>query len=241
MNWKNSFHDILMLSFGQAFTVDEAYRVLHEMREDRLFAIASAFAESKRAQAKVVAARQSLSQTNVHTPKSMRRRSEAFLIETQARTLIAQPCLDMARAELAFIESCIKHVADNNLRIYKNFVEGCQLIQPMESAYELTWALALGGDATVLRNSLVHPHSDHIHSTLGALQDVERTELATVISHSLGQRFGLRSSDLSITVNTQQLISDNLYLLEAYTSSSENALEKLNGVGDEIQRIGSGS
>lgn len=243
MNWKNSFHDILMLSFGQSFLIDEAYRILHEMAEDRMFSIASAYAESKRAQAKIISAKHSIAQGPNLTPKSMRRRSEAFILETKARTLIAQPCLDMAKAELTFIQRMIQYVDDNKLRLHDNLVVANQVIQPMESAFELVWSLAVDPSGSAFRNATVHPYSKAIFSVADGLNNDDRSTLAHQIARRLAQEFDIDAKHLSITVNTMQIHmveQASKELLADYRDSHVSAMLKLTEVSGDVRRIEEG-
>ena len=146
MNWKESIHSIYMKSVAQPLTVVEACRLLFEMKEDRKFSIISAMAESKRAQAKVVGAKRSID--NPEDLQEFHLRAQSYLIETSARSMLAQTCLDMARIELAYIEYLL-----DTLTAQSEFdvgVTAWQLVQEVESAYELVWAALttpLQGDA----------------------------------------------------------------------------------------------
>lgn len=227
MNWKHSYHEILILTLGQSFTIDEAYRLLNEQREDRLFSIASAKAESKRAQAKVIDAEVTVRDYNDRKEsKSNLRRAEASILETSARFLIAQPCLDMARAELAFIEALIDYIDSNNLRIHQNFAVGCQLVQPMELAFEYIWSLLYDGSSSgLMRNIYAHPDHEkilRIASDEALLKHGGASRKA--ISERLAAEYQLPVHQLAVTVNTTQLLQEANARLGTYAASLGTSL-----------------
>lgn len=202
MNWKGSYHTLYMQSFGQALTLVETHRVLSEMREDRLFSIASAMAESKRAQAKYVSAMATLNADN--QPKSFIRRSEAFVIETKARTLIAQPCLDMARMELGFINHCLDKVVE--FLGFAPTVIQWQEYQSYETAYELAINMALHSgppNPDVLRNLFSHEYCDEITAVMLSFraQYTEGDNIRTLIQGLLKTNIkDLSKSDLTTSL-----------------------------------------
>lgn len=239
MNWKTSLHEIYMLSFGQALTMDEAFRSLLEMKEDRMFSIASAHAESKRAQAKVIGAKQSLATDG--TPKALRRRSEAFLLETNARFMIAQPCLDMARVELGFINRLLAYIEANDLLIWPNYLEGFQLVQEVESAYELVWSLLLEPNAAVVRNYLCHPLKNTIKAARDCVTQETMHDARTLIAESFSRELRLDPTKLTISVNSPSMFIDAELkaTLPAYSASFKLGTEKLRVALDEYQNADS--
>ena len=207
MNWKHSFYEIYAMTFGQAFTIDEAHRLLSEQREDRLFSIASAFAESKRAQAKVIDAKVSIRDFAANPPvetKANARRAEASILETEARFIIARPCLDMAKAELQFIEALLAHIDNNNLRIYSDTTIGYQLVQEMEIGFDYLWQLIYDGpSSSLMRNIFAHPRADSIVASVpspGALPSRK------AVSDCIAEIYKLQPSQLAITVNVFEQI-----------------------------------
>lgn len=137
MHWKHSQHQLVHVILANCHTVDEAYRVLCELEEDRLFSIESSLAESKRAQSKVIAAKLVLKDSD--ESKSNKILSECFIDETLARNKLAQPCLDEARRELAFI----REIKDK-LEPYRKYIElpdhqAHQACQSEEYMYDLFW------------------------------------------------------------------------------------------------------
>lgn len=93
------------------FTWTEFARVLHELREDRRFAIASGFTESYRSQSRQVQSRKTLDSTTENETTKLR--AKATLLEDGARHLIAQPSLEAARVELHLIETLLTAVMAN--------------------------------------------------------------------------------------------------------------------------------
>ncbi len=166
MNWKDSLYGIYMKSYRQAFTKSEVSRLLCEMKEDRLFSIESALAESKRAQAKVAGAKQQLEQKK--SAHEFTLRAESYIMETRSRTIIAQTCLDMARIELAFIDHLLVDLPVS--------VVQWQAVQEYETAYELVWAIVTGGGTPdVMRTAACHTKSRIISRTVGELACEDNT------------------------------------------------------------------
>lgn len=231
MNWKHSFYELYAMTFGQAFTIDEAHRLLSEQREDRLFSIASAGAESKRAQAKVIDAKMSINDYNAIPPresKSNFRRSEAFLLETEARFIIARPCLDMARAELSFLESLLAYIEDNQLRIHPRPEVGYQYVQEMEIAFDLVWQLAYDGvNSALMRNVFAHPRGEALVEI--AQQWKEALPSRKAVSDSLAKLYDLHPQQLAITVNVFEKLKTAIQsdALAAYQVSSQKSMIRL--------------
>lgn len=147
MHWKHSRYQILYQILSNCHTVDEAYRILCELEEDRQFSIDSTLAESKRAQAKVIS-NKSILDTEKHSAingsllfetKGNKLQAEAFILEAEARRPVAQACLDECRRELSFIRA-VKN-AINPFRKYIDYVdyEAHQLCQAEEYYYDLLW------------------------------------------------------------------------------------------------------
>lgn len=231
MNWKHSFYQLHAITFGQAFTVDEAYRLLCEQREDRQFSIASAFAETKRAKAKVIDAKRNVDE-NRNTPahKSHLRRSEAAILETEARFIIAQPCLDMARAELAFIESLIAYIDNKGLRLHEDPVFGAQAVQPLEYAYDLLWTLIHDGSSgDVMRNVWANPYAIELLDTYGELTQPPPNAFIqrAVIAEKLAKRLRIEYRHLAVSVKHMQYDNPAILGLGAYAAAHIASVEKL--------------
>lgn len=82
--------------------------MLMELRQDRDFAIKSSIAESKRSEAKVLAAKKTLDA--VGETISGKLRALCDIEEQDARMAIAQPCYDAAQHELSFIDYLIEQI-----------------------------------------------------------------------------------------------------------------------------------
>ena len=139
MHWKHSRYQILHVILANCHTYDEAYRVLRELEEDREFSIKLALVESKRAQSKVIAAKEILKDTQLPPTEFEKLRAQADIDETDARRTVAQDCLDVARDELNFIRTLIAKV--NPLRTWRDYSdsEAHQYCQPLEWRLDLMW------------------------------------------------------------------------------------------------------
>lgn len=136
MHWKHSRFEIAFIILGNCHTYDEAYRVLSELSEDRQFAIDSSLAESKRAQSKVVSAKTILN--DPHESRSGKLLAECNIDEQAARKIIAQPCLDEARRELAFIRKLMERLEPLRMFRCANHI-AFQALQPLEWKLDLHW------------------------------------------------------------------------------------------------------
>lgn len=239
MNWKHSLYEIYAVSFGQSFVVDEAYRILHELREDRQFAIASAFAEQKRAQAKVINAKATIRDFDQRKDSQANKlQAEAFVLETDARFLIAQPCLDMARVELSFINSLIDHIDQADIRMFKDRSQGDQLVQPLEYAFEYAWSLIYdGSNSALMRNIYAHPKADAILETVAEVTHVEPGQQPHAISRSrlssvLASKLNVDSRHLAITVNAYEQIAAEITspALVTFAASSAKSTQRLHAL-----------
>lgn len=133
MNWKNSNFQIFYHVLGNCHTMVEGLRVMYELRQDRLFSIKSSLAESKRSEAKVLAAKKII-EDKAETP-AQKLTSLCNIEEQDARSEIAQPCYDAARHELAFIEYLIG-VLEKNIP-YHVGQTAFQQVQALENAYDI--------------------------------------------------------------------------------------------------------
>lgn len=244
MNWKHSFYQIYAITFGQSFTIDEAYRLLHELKEDRLFAIASAFAETSRAKAKVVDAK-TVIEDFAAIPKGLKaqkHRSDAALLETEARFIIAQPCLDMARAELAFIENCISQIDENQTiqRMFTDFATGSQMVQSLEYAYDYTWSLIYEGPhSELMKNIYINPYAQAILSVAGECkrEDLPSREL---VANKLAAPLKVPSECLAVSVKVQNdMLSTDTNIMLTYQASHVKSMIDLRKKADEqLSRTG---
>lgn len=230
MNWKHSFYQIYAITFGQSFTIDEAYRLLKEQHEDRLFSIASAFAETHRAKAKIIDAKASLREfKDTKGIKAHERRSEAAILETEARFIIAQPCLDMARAELAFIENCILFIDAKSAcrRVYDDFAIGSQLIQPLEYAYDYTWSLIYEGPhSELMKNIWINPYAQDIINTA---KDFKREDCPSreQVAINLAKRLNIEETCLAVSVKIDHGLMSARSALAHYQNAHQVSIAKL--------------
>jgi len=166
MNWKNSDFQIFYHIVGNCHTGVEALRVLHELKQDRSFAIKSSLAEAKRSEAKVLAARRILGDEKESTSQKMR--SLCDVEEQDARMEIAQPCYTAALHELSFIEYLIDKLGKiTGLGSQPSPLE-FQKIQPIENAYDIVLrahtSIALYGSpsAEIINESRNSPYRVHV-------------------------------------------------------------------------------
>lgn len=236
MNWKHSLYQIYAITVGQSFTIDEAYRLLNEQREDRLFSISSAFAETYRAKAKVIDAKRSIKEyENTKGFAAQKRRSQAAILETEARFILAQPCLDMARVELAFIEQLIQYIDDNCVRLHSEFAYGSQAVQPFEYAFEYLWSLIYEGPhSELMKNIWVNPFAQQIIDTAGLFANSDlKAKSKDAVATALAQALSIPSESLSITVNIQLQLESAHKLLLTYASAHDSSMLSLQEKADE--------
>lgn len=172
MNWKHSFIEIFSITVGQSFLVDEAYRLLLEAREDRLFSIASSEVEQTRAKANLVDNKHTIELFNKKSPlagtKADVRRSEANIKELHLRTALTRPCYSMARAELEFIERLLEYIKPNLKFPEENFF---QEVQVYEYAFEYALSLLTQHhNLELIRNVECHPLCNKIWNVFDSIQ-----------------------------------------------------------------------
>lgn len=185
MNWKHSLYEIYALSFGQSYTILEAHRILSELKQDRLFSIATVKAEALRSQGKIVDNKAlvreyeesqhtgSLLNVNSNASKANYRRSLAAIKETDARYAITIPTLEMAKLEISFIELGLKHIETalsdvlDSLGV-NSIAEGYQYVQPIEYAVQYVDAAYLQSAQyfDLVRNIRINPYADVITSSI---------------------------------------------------------------------------
>lgn len=237
MNWKHSLYEICATTFGQAFTLDEAIRLLYEHREDRLFSIASAFAESKRAEAKSVNSKAVIQ--DFHESRDTKGnflQAEAFRLETRARFIIAQPCLDMARVELEFIDLLLSKFTHD--RTPGESALAFQQVQPYEFAFDYLWSMLYdGANSDLMRNVYANPYHKEILTVYNGAQSSEKTaDLSrSSVSQSLAELLNLSTGQLAVSVNIEEqlALAASLESLQKYADSSAVAFQKLQGVSHD--------
>lgn len=233
MNWKHSCYELYALSIGQAFTMDEAHRILSELKEDRQIAIASALAENKRAQAKVIDSRVVLEDYKSGAEsKSNLRRSEAFLLENMARHQIAQPCFDMAHVELAFINKMLTLIEPHC--IYEDHAVGYQMVQATEMAFEYVLMAAFNAmSVDSWRNLNANPHKETI---LRFIDDLPKSK--DVHKLSLAFADALNISNKYIAQYHLSAIHDEVFSIEFITPTLGKYIESTELSASQLKRLG---
>jgi len=224
MNWKNSNFQIFHHILGNCHTVVEGLRVLYELRQDRLFAIKSSVAESKRSESKVLAARVVLEDANETKPQRLL--SVANIEEQNARMEIAQPCFDAAKQELAFILYLIERLElETGGPI--TAIE-FQKIQPVENALDLVVRahtdLMISGmpSGELLNEARNSPYAYHVFFSINNLVALNRKCVGE--NNPLSFAALTKSEIFSNAGITQQL--DGIKLLDLKTIQQPD-LEKL--------------
>jgi hypothetical protein len=172
MNWKHSLYDIYCLSFGQSYTYSEAHRILSELKQDRLFSLATVRAEGKRSQGKILDHKNQLNdlakKSELSNPeRADQRRSEAAVLETDARYAITRPSIKMCLLELSFIDKCLSFI-DPSMLLHPTPAVAYQIAQPLEYAMQYIDSTMLR-DVQVFdleRNIRINPYRDSITSAL---------------------------------------------------------------------------
>lgn len=136
MHWLHSIDQLIFHVGSNCHTTDEYYRVLHELLEDRQFAVVSAFAESKRNEGAIFQSAEVVKDKNEN--KNARLRAEATLVQTKSRTLIATPALDAARLEIWAILQLIELVEPLRNK-QEPLPLANQTIQYAENILDLAW------------------------------------------------------------------------------------------------------
>lgn len=153
MHWRNSSFQVAYFLVGKCHTADEAYRVLHELREERQMALDNAKASSLRTQARQMRAQRIIDDAEDVVAVL---EAQADLLEIDAFAKNSQDCIDEAQRELSFIDVMLERI--NPHRKFKHLPdhEAHQACQQEEWKYELAWRaenfLASGG----------HIPSDHL-------------------------------------------------------------------------------
>lgn len=137
MHWMHSIDQLVFHIGSVCHTTDEYYRVLSELLEDRMFAIVSAFSESKRSESGIVLS--NLTLKDREETLSNKLRAEATLIQNESRAVIAQPALDAARLEVWAIQQLISAIQP--LRNFPDLPDPVahQKIQYYENILDLAW------------------------------------------------------------------------------------------------------
>ena len=136
MHWLHSVDQLIFHVGSTSHTTDEYYRVLHELLEDRQFAVVSAHAESKRCEGANVL--DDLIAKDSKEKLNHRLKAEANLLQNKSRSIIATPALDAARLEIWAIQCLIELVEP-----FRNFRDPLPLAnqktQHYENILDLAW------------------------------------------------------------------------------------------------------
>jgi HPt (histidine-containing phosphotransfer) domain-containing protein len=192
MNWKHSNHQIAFIVLGNCHTTDEAYRVLCELEEDRVFALESSLAENKRAEAKLELAKTIKNDSTSGSVEVLR--SEADELETAARKKLASPCFEAAEAELSYIRTLKERI--HLKRKYKHLpdTDAHQICQHEEWVLDVIWkafnSILSSGFIPVDLHTLVSssPHVNELRRIFDSMsQDIRSVEpkLLTLSKHEL--------------------------------------------------------
>jgi hypothetical protein len=234
MHWKHSRYQVVYQILGNCHTIDEAYRILCELEEDREFSINISKAESERSQAKIIG-NKAILDTEKHSAinnslmfetEGNKHLANAFIQETIARTPIAQACLDECRRELSFIRDLKRLI--NPYRKYKDYLEheAHQLCQAEEYYYDLLWKAynymcamqGLTADHWMLIK--MHPSSGTLVDRVGWLSEKLR--------HNPLEFYALTKSQVfSKDISKNLLIISNLKVSETGTLSYEHNVSRI--------------
>ncbi|EMI5828647.1 TPA: hypothetical protein ACP7Q5_004919 [Escherichia coli] len=151
-NRQNHDFQIAFFLVGSCQTADAAYGLLHDLRQDREAALASARASEKRILAKVMRAEAALQNAD---NEADRLDAEAELDEIAAMREINESNVRAAEDEVAFIHECIKRIEP--YRKYKDMDDR----QAFEAAQQEEWKLTLMRRAEnylLSQGSIPHDH-----------------------------------------------------------------------------------
>lgn len=202
MHWRNSNFQKLFFIICAKHTVDDAYRVALELREERQLAVDVAIANRK----KTLAKRKRLERI-INNPDSDELdviEAEADLEEMDAHQKNGQACFDEAVREIEFLNKAIDVMEPHRKYAHLPSHEAFQLAQTEEWARELLFRaenslLTIGSiDTENLKNIRLHPQgttrllpairelSQLIQSgNAHLLKDRQHSEVNTVLEHTM--------------------------------------------------------
>lgn len=135
--WKNSNFQIKHFIVGTCHTVDEAYRQLYQLWEDRDVAIRNAESSALRAKAKLLKAQQVLDSST--TDEIAKLEAEADIVEFNAFKDQSVSVLKQAIAERDYIKSLMDEVEPHRKYSHLSLEEAFQATQEEEWFEELKW------------------------------------------------------------------------------------------------------
>ena len=150
MHWRNSNVQILYIIVGKTHTPDEAYRVLLELREERITALNSARASSLRDEAKRLLAIRRIKHSGSTTPATglfasdtdlhaQLLNAEADIAELDSFKAQGQACIDQAAREVEFIGHLIARLEPHRQYRHLELHAAHQACQLEEWRWELVW------------------------------------------------------------------------------------------------------
>jgi len=183
MHWLHSVDQIIYSVGGACYTKLEFIRVLHELAEDRRFALASSVAEGTRSHSKTVLSREI--HKDPDESETNRVRARADLLENVARTTIAEPAWYAGRVELFAIERILDRVKENIDYSVADF----QKVQRHESNIAAIWQATLEqktyGNVTVETASRLHVRN-LVSIFNAAVNDASRYTVGTLYFDAVG-------------------------------------------------------
>lgn len=218
---------------GACFTYTEFARVLHEMLEDRKFAISSGCAESYRSEGRRVASNVALK--NSGETETMKLRATATLLEDSSRHLIALPSLHAAKVELHLIENLLTRVMQ---KVDDDIPYAFHACQKNENTLNLLWrgfvetltyrSISADTLSELMARGLDTPDYNDLKNRAQFLEKFNTSRYVSLAPSDLDDLYGCALADLQ----------DSPALLEyknALTLGSTNA--PVLGIGNDSTRI----
>jgi hypothetical protein len=149
MHWRNSNAQILYFIVGKAHTTDEAYRLLMELREERVISLALARANGLKNDAARLRAGAVVQRSKQTLGAAISTDEQRYLVQADlldARATVAEldayadqtkPCIDAAEQELLFIDQLVAKVQPHRKYAHLPDAEAHQACQVEEWKHEL--------------------------------------------------------------------------------------------------------
>lgn len=218
---------------GACFTYTEFARVLHEMLEDRKFAISSGCAESYRSEGRRVASNVALK--NSGETETMKLRAQATLLEDSSRYLIALPSLQAAKVELHLIEKLLTAVMQ---KVTDDIPYAFHACQKNENTLGLQWrgfietltyqTVSADTLSELFARGLPRPDYTDVADRSQFLEKFNTSRYASLAPSDLDDLYGCALADLQ----ESPLLLD---YKNALTLGSQNA--PILGIGNDSPRI----
>lgn len=226
MHWRNSNVQILYFIVGKTHTPDEAYRVLLELREERVTALNSARASSLRDEAKRIMALRRIKYSGAMGPRTglftdtdshlQVLSAEADLAELDSFKVQGQACIDQAGREVEFISYLIARLEPHRVYSHLEVHAAHQACQLEEWRWELVWR------AENYIASAGHIPSDHL-ATMRM-----HPEWTTVIGPRVDNMMRARASGNPIGLDTPRPMAKvlDMLALEMLSYSTEHSVRQ---------------